>query len=332
MTRVVVLGSSNTDMTVRLARLPAPGETRIGGGFATSPGGKGANQAVAARRAGAEVAFITAVGDDTLGRGALALYEKEGLDVSLARTISGVPSGVALIFVADGGENMIGVAPGANAQLVPADIDSLPARLFAPGAILLASLEVPLATVIRGLERARSGGMTTVLNPAPVDPAILDPEVLALVDVLTPNYEEARALGMPARLAESHDVVATALEAIRLLRGRGVRNIAVTLGPAGCLVASDAACVLIPAPKVEAVDTVGAGDCFNGALAVALAEGRTLVDAAAWACAAGALAVTRPGAQNALPRRDEIDRMGVEAPPPRIVRDERTAAGTSEPN
>ena len=177
---------------------------------------------MAARRAGADVVLITAVGDDALGREALALYEQEGLDVSHARMIPGVASGVALIFVGEGGENMIGVAPGANAHLAPADIDALPESLFTPGAILLASLEVPLATVVRGLERARAAGMTTVLNPAPIDPAILDPEVLALVDVLTPNHEEARALVMDASPAEPRDVVATALEAARLLRGRGV--------------------------------------------------------------------------------------------------------------
>jgi ribokinase len=314
MARVVVLGSSNTDMTVRLARLPAPGETLLGGDFASTAGGKGANQAVAARRAGGVVVFLAAVGDDSLGRRALQLYEKEGLDVSHARLIPGVPSGVALILVGEGGENMIGVAPGANAHLGPADVDALPGGLFAPGAVLLASLEVPFASVVRGLERARAGGMATVLNPAPIDPAILDPKVLALVDVLTPNLEEARALVMDAGGTAPGVPAAIAVEAVRLLRGRGLRNVAVTLGPEGCVVATDGGCVLVPAPEVVAVDTVGAGDCFNGALAVALAEGRPLVDAAAWACAAGALAVTRPGAQDALPRREEIDRMAAGSP------------------
>src|SRR4051794_17894646 len=172
MARIVVLGSSNTDMTVRLERLPVPGETRLGGAFATSPGGKGANQAVAARRAGAEVTFLTAVGDDALGRQALALYRQEGLDVGQARVVSGVASGVALIFVGERGENMIGVAPGANAHLAPECIDDLPENLFAPDALLLASLEVPLASVVRSLRRARSRGMITVVNPAPIDPAL----------------------------------------------------------------------------------------------------------------------------------------------------------------
>jgi ribokinase len=310
MTRVVVVGSSNTDMTVRLPRLPAPGETRLGGPFATSPGGKGANQAVAARRAGAEVVFITAVGEDALGRQALAHYAAEGLDIGHVRTIPGVASGVALIFVDAAGENMIGVAPGANACLAPADIDALPDALFTPNAVLLASLEVPLATVLRALQRARERGMTTVLNPAPVDPAILARDVLVLVDVLTPNQEEARALAVVSGAA---DVLAEARDSARRLLAAGCRGVLITLGSHGCLLSTDGSTLHLPAPAVAAVDTVGAGDAFNGALAVALAEGRPRVEAAAWACAAGALAVTRPGAQGALPRRIDIDRLAAEA-------------------
>jgi ribokinase len=299
MARVVVVGSSNTDMTVRLDRLPAPGETRLGGAFATSPGGKGANQAVAAQRAGAAVTLITAVGDDALGRQALAHYAGLGLDISHVRTTAGVASGVALIFVDERGENMIGVAPGANGLLAPADIDPLPGSLFAPEAVLLASLEVPVATVIRALERAREAGMTTILNPAPVDRAILDRAVLALVDVLTPNHEEARAL------AGSSDPA----DAAGFLLAAGCRSVLITLGAQGCVLSTEAGSHHVSAPSVVAVDTVGAGDAFNGALSVALGEGRPLAEAAAWACAAGALAVTQPGAQGALPRRAEIDRL-----------------------
>jgi ribokinase len=307
MAQVVVIGSSNTDMSVRLLRLPAPGETRLGGSFATSPGGKGANQAVAARRAGAEVVLITAVGDDALGRQALAHYAQEGLDVSRVRTMPEVASGVALIFVDERGENMIGVAPGANALLAPADIDALPESIFSSDAVLLASLEVPVPTVIRALERARAAGMTTILNPAPVDPGILDRAVLALVDVLTPNQEEARALaGVAAGSVEE------AHEAARQLVAAGCCCVLMTLGSRGCLLSTEVGALLLPAPKVAAVDTVGAGDAFNGAFAVALGEGRPLDEAAAWACAAGALAVTRPGAQGALPHRAEIDRLAAE--------------------
>jgi ribokinase len=313
MARVVVIGSSNTDMTVCLDRLPAPGETRLGGAFATSPGGKGANQAVAARRAGAEVTLVTAVGDDTLGRHALDHYASEGLDVRHVRTVQGVASGVALIFVDHRGENMIGVAQGANALLAPADIDTLPASVFAPGAVLLASLEVPVAAVVRALQRARAAGMTTVLNPAPADRAILDRVVLALVDVLTPNQEEARSLAGGG--AAGAAAVDEARAAARRLLDLGCRCVAITLGSEGCLLSREGGELRIPAPTVVAVDTVGAGDAFNGALAVALGEDRPHAEAAAWACAAGALAVTRPGAQRALPLRAEIDRLAAEDRP-----------------
>jgi ribokinase len=320
MARVVVVGSINTDMAVRLARLPAPGETRVGGALATGPGGKGANQAVAARRAGGEVALIAAVGDDALGRQALDRLAKEGLDISHIRTIPGVASGVALIFVDERGENMIGVTPGANALLKAADIDALPDSLFAPDAVLLASLEVPFATVVRALGRARARGMTTVLNPAPVDPAIAGRETLALVDVLTPNHEEARALapGGVAAASSAH-VLEEARRAGVELVAAGCRCVAVTLGPEGCLLCTEAGSLLVPPPAVAAVDTVGAGDAFNGALAVALSENRPLAEAVAWACVGGALAVTRPGAQGALPLRSEIDGMVLSAPPPRLI-------------
>ena len=191
MPRVVVLGSSNTDMTVRLPRLPVRGETILGGEFLNGPGGKGANQAVASRRAGADVLFLTAVGDDDLGRRALDGYRREGIDITHARIIPGVASGVALIFVGDGGENMIGVAPGANGRLTPEDIDSLPDEVFTRDGVFLASLEVPLETVERGLRRAaKRRRMITVLNPAqqpaPPDCCRLT-NLLSLADVLTPN-------------------------------------------------------------------------------------------------------------------------------------------------
>src|SRR3954447_9050818 len=318
MARVVVLGSTNTDMTVRLDRLPAPGETRLGGEFATGPGGKGANQAVAACRAGGLVIFLTALGDDSLGRQALDYYAREGVDVGHASIVAGVPSGVALILVGEGGENLIGVAPGANGRLTPGYVEALPDRLFRPDAVFLASLEIPVDTVVAGLRRARAAGMTCVLNPAPIHPSILEPDVLELIDLLTPNREEARELAG----VESLDRGPTGdLSAARRLRARGVGRLVITLGAEGCLVASDDGYVLVPAPAVEAVDTVGAGDAFNGALAVALAEGLPLTDAAKRACAAGALAVTQPGAQGASPRREQIDRLTIGAPPARVLAD-----------
>src|SRR5690349_18316756 len=167
MARVIVFGSSNTDMTVRLPSLPLPGQTLLGSSFLTSPGGKGANQAVAARRAGAEVVFVTAVGDDDLGERSLDLYRREGIQVDHVRVVSGVSSGVALIFVGADGENMIGVAPGANQDLTPADVDRLPDSLFRPGDVLLAGLEIPVGTAIRAMRRGKAAGMAVLLNPAP---------------------------------------------------------------------------------------------------------------------------------------------------------------------
>lgn len=311
MPRVVVLGSSNTDMTVRLPRLPGRGETVLGGKFVSGPGGKGANQAVAARRAGGEVLFLTAVGDDSFGREALDHYRREQIDVTLARVLPNESSGIALILVEEGGENSIGVAPGANAKLTPDDVDGLPDAVFEPKSVLLASLEVPIETVVRGLQRARRAGMLTILNPAPAHPLTTagGEEALAAIDVLTPNQSELATLaGLPC---ESD---AETLEAARALQRRwGVRAVVVTLGPRGALVVEGEARHVAPRP-VDAVDTVGAGDAFNGALAVALAEGRPLLEAAAWANAAAALSVTRRGAQAGLPLRDEIDRLVSQAP------------------
>jgi ribokinase len=309
MARVVVLGSSNTDMTVRVPYLPSPGQTILGGSFLTGPGGKGANQAVAARRAGAEVVFLTAVGDDLFGKQALDHYRSEGLDVSQVVVRSGESSGVALIFVDDEGENVIAVAPGANATLDPAAIDRLPDDLFDPEGVLLAGLEIPPETVARAVQRAYAAGMRVILNPAPAAPAILDLDILRFVDILTPNQIEACALARRPRGGSIED----ARRAAEAFWEKGVSTVVVTLGSEGCLVVENgphtaASRWMRPFP-VEAVDTVGAGDAFNGALATAIAEGRALHDAAIWASAAAALAVTKPGAQSALPHRDAIDRL-----------------------
>ncbi|HEV3165903.1 MAG TPA: ribokinase [Isosphaeraceae bacterium] len=304
MLRVIVLGSSGFDLTVRLPRLPQRGETLLGGQLHTGPGGKGANQAIAARRAGAEVLFLTAFGDDDFGRRIMEHDRAEGLDLRFARVVADAANQVALIFVGDGGENLIGVAPGASEQLTADDIDRLPGAVFDPSAVFLASLEVPIATVARGLERARAAGMITVLNPAPANRELNDRAILPLVDVLTPNQEEARELtGLPT------DTPGEAERAAHALRGQGAGAVIITLGGEGCLVVSDQLTLHVPACRVDVVDTVGAGDAFNGALAVALAENRSLPDATSWACAAAALAVTCPGAQGALPRRVDIDRL-----------------------
>jgi ribokinase len=305
MPRVVVLGSSGYDLTIRLPRLPRPGETLLGGDLLRGPGGKGANAAIAARRAGAEVTFLTAFGDDDFGRLLVEHDRAEGLDLRFAKSVPGSSNQVALILVGGDGSNLIAVAPGASACLAPEEIDALPVDAFPAGGVLLACLEVPIPTVSRGLARAKAAGMATILNPAPADPAILDGDLLRYVDYLTPNQEEAAVLsGLTASTVEQ------AIEAARALRNRGGCGLILTMGERGCLVLGrEGGQNLVPAPAVEVVDTVGAGDAFNGVLAVALAEGRPLLDAAVFASAAGSLAVTRPGAQGALATRPEIDRL-----------------------
>lgn len=300
MGRVVVLGASTTDMNMRLPRLPRSGQTLLGDFFA-GPGGKGANQAIAARRAGAEVVFLTAFGDDAFAGPIRRHDEQEGIDLRHAKTVPGAASGVAMIFVADDGENLIGIAMGANAHLTPDDIDALPDDVFDPRGVLLASLEVPIETVVRAVERAHASGMTVVVNPAPGDRRLAELGALPRIDVLTPNESEAEVL-----TGYHLDDPAAAADA---LRAEGVKAVVITLGGDGCLVVDDDGPTAIPARKVEVVDTVGAGDAFSAALAVALAEGRSLRDAASWAVAAAAIAVTKPGAQGALPTREAIDRL-----------------------
>ena len=308
MPRVVVFGSSNTDMTVRVPELPAPGQTILGTTFSVTPGGKGANQAVAARRAGAEVVFVTAVGDDDLGKQSLERYKREGIDVSHVRVLDGCTSGVALIFVSDDGENMIGVASGANLRLSSQHVDRLPDSLFQKGDVLLTGLEIPVETALSAMRRGAQAGMLTILNPAPA-PALSESDtrdLLSFATVVTPNGVEALALaGMPSGTPAEPD---WKLCAERLL-AQGAVAAVITLGSRGCMVRAAGGIWSFDSPHVEACDTVGAGDAFNGALAVALAEGKALLEAAPWANAAAALAVTQPGAQSALPFRHAIDRL-----------------------
>lgn len=305
---IIVLGSINTDLVVRGARLPRPGETVLGGEFYQAGGGKGANQAVAAARAArARVQFLAAVGDDLFGRESLARLADENLDTRYIQTIVGQPSGVALILVDAAGENMIGVASGANMHLLPADIDRLPDDTWRSASVFLASLETPIPTVAHGLARAQQAGLLTILNPAPAAREILAGNVLRHVDVLTPNEVEAAALtGLEITRAGMIDT-ARAIAAARVLQQLGCRAVIVTLGATGVVVVETEA-IHIPALPVTAVDATAAGDAFNGALAVALAEGRSLLEAAHWASRAAALAVGRSGAQPSLATRDEIER------------------------
>jgi ribokinase len=268
---------------VRAATLPGPGETVTGGTFERHGGGKSANQAVAAARQGATVRMVGAVGSDDLGDDAVADLAGEGVDVSAVARVT-APTGVALIAVDEAGENQIAVASGANNELTPAAVEAALAGAE-PGGVVLIGLEVPIAPVLAAARAARAADLQVVLNPAPARP--LPDELLALGPVLTPNEPEAAALSGEA------DPEAAA----RALTRRTGAPVVVTIGPAGALLADGDALEHIPAPKVEAVDTTGAGDAFNGALAAALADGAKLGDAVRTAIAAAADSVTRPGAR-----------------------------------
>ncbi len=303
---ILVLGSANTDLVIRAPRLPRPGETVLGGEFFQAAGGKGANQAVAAARLGARVTFLAAVGDDEFGRTSLAGYQREGIDCQFIRKFASAATGTALILVDRAGENLIGVASGANALLTADDVDRVPADVFQSAQVFLTSLETPLPTVVRGLERAKEAGLTTVLNPAPAAIEVADRRVLSLVDVLTPNEGEAAALaGDAIESNRTSDAIERAQRAGERLRSLGTIAVVITLGAEGCLVVAEEVTHL-PGLNVQAVDATAAGDAFNGALAVALAEGKPLIDAARWANRIAAVAVSRVGAQPSLPRREEI--------------------------
>ncbi len=295
---VVVVGSSNTDMILRVARVPRPGETLLGGAFSTAAGGKGANQAVAAARAGGQVAFVARLGRDSLGDEALAGFRREGIAVSHVVRDPTRPSGVALIFVGQDGENSIGVAGGANQALSPGDV-SAARGLIAKAQVLLLQLETPLRTVEAAARIANGANIPVILNPAPAQP--LADRLLRIVSVLTPNETEASLLtGVKVR------DVASAARAARALQHRGVRTVIVTLGAKGALVADEAGERWVPGFKVKAVDTTAAGDVFSGALAVRLAERRPLLEAVRFAHAAAAISVTRAGAQPSIPARKDI--------------------------
>lgn len=310
--RILVIGSVNTDLTIQLRDLPGPGETVIGSRFATSRGGKGANQAVAAARAGGVVSFICSVGNDGFGNEALDGLRAEGIQVQQGKVPSGQTTGVALILVSKSGENCIAVAPGANACLLPSDIARNESMFTRCDRVLL-QLETPLPTVLAAARAANRFHVPVILNPAPVPARFPAAKLLPLLDMITPNASEASALsGIAVRGPED------AHRAARWLQQRGVRNVAVTLGSQGVHVssASDGE-EWIPALKVKAVDTVGAGDVFNGALAVGLAAGWKIQEAARFAVAAAGISVTRRGAQASAPGRKEIlKKMGKLVSPP----------------
>ena len=297
--RILVIGSSNTDMTVRSATLPKPGETVLGGDFRMGPGGKGANQAVAARLLGGEVTFVCKLGRDMFGEGASKHYESCGLDTSKILW-SDKPSGVALITVDSKAENSIVVASGANADMTVTDIDSV-ADIIKSSGILLLQLEIPMDAVVPAAEIAYNAGVQVVLNPAPA--AVLPAELLKCVSILIPNETEASAIsGIDINNFE------TAAAAAERLKGMGVREVIITMGSRGSVVC-DGDCTFVPAVKVNAVDTTAAGDTFCGGVCVALSEGKDLLEAVKFATAASSIAVQRPGAQDSIPNRCEVDKL-----------------------
>lgn len=300
--RIIVLGSVNADLVVRSPKLPAAGETVLGGEFYQAGGGKGANQAVAAARLSPDpVGFIAAVGNDAFGREAIKSFRRENLVTSQIRMLDDQPTGVALIMVDESGENQISVASGANALLTPEHVDAIEESFFSEASVFVACLESPLETVLAGLRRAKAAGLTTVLNPAPANAEIADRVVLELVDVLTPNESEARLISGWDAMDDLEDVCIWCEQ----LEQRGSRRLIITRGDRGCILKDEAADPCLCA--AYQVDATAAGDCFNGALAVALARQQPLLEAARFAQASAALSVTKRGAIPSLPTRDEVE-------------------------
>lgn len=297
--RIVVIGSANTDLVVHVPSLPRPGETIVGGAFASVGGGKGANQAVAAARAGGQVVFVAKLGADAMGDAAIASYRTEGIDTTHVTRDGTEPSGVALILVDAVGENSIAVAPGANDRLLPVDVERA-REAIAAADVLLVQLEIPLETVRHAVAIARAAGVRVILNPAPARP--LDAEVLAGVTIITPNATEAESL-TGLRGVDEHSAASAAADLV----ARGPAAAVITLGSRGAFVTGEGVNVLVAGCDVTPVDTVAAGDIFNGCLAVAVAEGRGLLDAVRFAGAGAAISVTRRGSQDSAPVRREIE-------------------------
>lgn len=298
--KILVVGSTNTDMVVRTERLPRPGETVLGGTFLMNPGGKGANQAVAAARLGADVIFVCKTGNDMFGITTRQQLAQEGIDTRFVFIDDHNPSGVALISVDSRAENTIVVASGANANLLPLDVAKAETALEDCDIVLM-QLETPMTTIEYVAAEAAKRGKRTVLNPAPG--AALSPQLLKSLYLITPNETEAEIItGIRIHNAE------TEAEAARRIRAMGVQNVIITLGSRGAYICNDRFDEVVPAQKVRAVDTTAAGDVFNGALVVALSEGKSLGEAVRFASCASAISVTRMGAQSSIPYRSEVDR------------------------
>lgn len=298
MADVIVVGSLNADLVVRAERFPAPGETISGGDLAIIPGGKGANQAVAAARQGASVAMAGRVGNDSFGPTLTQNLQKNNVDTSHVQTDSSA-TGTAIIVVDSNGQNSIVLSPGANRQVTPADVDALS---FQGTDTLLLQFEIPLKTVIHAASIARQSGVRVILNPAPARP--FPNELLADVDILVPNEGELQILtGIPVSDR------ASAEPAAQVLLAKGVQSVIVTLGSNGALLVTGEQTIHIPTFQVDVVDTTAAGDAFIGGLAAALLKGKTLKDAVLYGNASGALAATKFGAQPSLPTAEDVENL-----------------------
>lgn len=297
---IAVVGSSNMDLVVKSKRIPVTGETILGGDFIMVPGGKGANQAVAAAKLGAQVFFIAKLGDDIFGLQSLNNFKKEGVNTKYVLQTGQAPSGVALIMVDDEGHNIIVVAPGANHKLTPEDVKEAESDIASSGA-LVAQLEVPIETIEFAAELANKFKVPFILDPGPARK--LSSHLLNMVDVLKPNETEARILtGIDVKDKKS------AKAAANKLLECGVKNVILTMGAAGYLLASKEGMEFVPARKVKAIDSTAAGDAFTGSLAVGLAKGQTISEAALFANDVAAVSVTRMGAQPSMPTVEETER------------------------
>ena len=301
MSRLLIIGSANADHVMNLEYLPSTGQTLMSHSYRLEHGGKGANQAVAAarlRQEGTRVDFICHLGQDAIGNAMAQAWQQDGISPEGITYTDTQPTGTAMIFVGDKGENMIGVSAGANATLTP---DALKAHypLIDQADYLLVQLETPAVTVLDALRRAKAKGVTTILNPAPA--MVIGKDLFRLVDVITPNETEAEAI-TGIEVSDEH----SAQLAAQMLHQLGPKTVIITLGKRGALLSSDQTCLLVPGVKVDAVDTVAAGDTFNGAFMVALGEGLNMQAAVEFAHRAAALSVTRQGAQRSIPYRHEL--------------------------
>lgn len=297
LSKIIVIGSSNTDMVIKTDKLPVPGETKLGGIFFMNAGGKGANQAVAVERIGGNVTFVTKVGNDIFGKQAIAGFEKENINTGYVFIDEEAPSGTALIMVNEQGENCIAVAPGANANLLPSDIKKV--TNINRAEIILMQLEIPIETITAVIKNAKANKQKVILNPAPAQK--LDDGLLSGLFMITPNETEAYFLTGIKVFDE-----VSASQAAGVFVRKGVQNVVITMGTSGAYIFSDGISKMVPVNPVKAVDTTAAGDVFNGALAVAISEGKDIEEAVSFANKAAAISVTRIGAQCSVPYRNEI--------------------------